>query len=52
MSCVQFELRVECCSIVKTEEGITADKVHRLYMQRCSYVGEVPSAKKAWQLTT
>ena len=49
---MQFDLRVECCSIVKTEEGITAGQVHRLYIQRCSYVGEVASAKKAWQLTT
>ena len=24
VSCVQFELRVECCSIVKTVEDITA----------------------------
>ena len=31
MSCVQFELRVEYCSIVKTVEGITAGQVHRLY---------------------
>ena len=31
VSCVQFELRVECCSIVKTEEGITVGQVHRLY---------------------
>ena len=28
---MQFELRVECYSIVKTEEGITAGQVHRLY---------------------
>ena len=28
---MQFELGVECCSIVKTEESITAGQVHRLY---------------------
>ena len=51
MSCVQFELRVECCSIVKTEEGITAGQVHRLYRGVVVW-GKFQSAKKAWQLTT